>query len=394
MTLGEIAVSTGYAMPPLWRILTKTAYFAGLCGAVGFTATHVAVVRPALRDPAHDPADRAVLRRRSETCMAWAGLLLLVTGYFQLAAAVARSGHGMPFGEALAPDRIRAYLSAPATPHAWVAQGTLSLVQNLVLVLAAATLIAPAVPRWRGRSDVLAPLALALSLAIVPIGALPTTAPKTVEALLDTVSVQLHIAAGTTWIGGLVLLVALAGARRALSDRAGTLWADLWRRFGLIALVCVGAVLISGLWMTWEHVGSPAQMWTTAYGLLLLVKILLVVAMVAAGGFNQFWLMPRIARARQADATAPLLKLTLRHFPRVVAAEVALGAGVLAVLPFLTGSARAEAAPSAPPPVATGGIYALGAALALLLAASLAITAKASDALAQRHSVAPDPVDG
>lgn len=182
---------------------------------------------------------------------------------------------------------------------------------------------------------------------------------------------------------GLALLAALAAARRHLGGNAGLLWADIWRRFSFVALVCVGAVLISGLWLAWKHVGSIGQLWTTTYGFLLLIKITMVLGMVAAGGANQFWLMPRIARARQADATASLLHLTLRHFPKVVWGEVALGAGVLGVVPFLSGSARSQA--GGPAPVATGSVFAVGAALALTLAASLYVTARTSEALARRQ---------
>jgi copper transport protein len=129
-------------------------------------------------------------------------------------------------------------------------------------------------------------------------------------------------------------------------------------------------------------------LWTTTYGLFLLIKIGLVLGMVTAGGVNQFWLMPRIAHARRTDQDATLLHLTLRHFPAVVWAEVALGVGVLAIVPFLSGSARSEAAPDSPPPVATGSIFAVGVALVLTLAVSLWVTAKTSDALARRRPVA------
>lgn len=384
MSFAHLAAATPYAAPPLWRILTKSGYFAGLCGAIGFTVTYAAAIRPALRAPENERGDVAVLRRRAALSLAWAGVALLVAGYFQLAARVARAGKGMPFGDALAPGRIGDFLSAPAAKGAWVAQGTIYVVQNIVLVLASAALIALFSPGVRRHVNALALTALPLSVAVTLIAAIPATAPDT-DRVLDLVFDQVHIISGTVWIGGLVLLVALAGARRRLGENAGLLWADVWRRFGLVALVCVGAVLTSGLWLSWKHVGSIGRLWTTTYGLFLLVKTLLVFGMVAAGAFNQFWLMPRIARARRADATASLLHLTLRHFPKVVWTEVALGIGVLAVVPFLSGSARPAGSPA---PVATGSIFAVGAALTLTLAASLCITAKTSDALARRQVAA------
>ncbi|MER7674577.1 CopD family protein [Kitasatospora sp. NPDC096128] len=378
------ATTAGYAMPQLWRILTKTGYFLGLSGAIGATVTYVTAVRPALRAPESGAGDAEVLRRRSAGFLTWAGALLLVTGYLQLAARVARAGKGMPFGDALAPGRIRDFLQAPAAKGAWIAQGTVYLVQNAVLVVTAAALIALFAPAARRHVDRIALAALPLSLAVTLIGAVPTTAPVGLDGWLNLVFDQAHIVSGVVWLGGLALLVVLAGTRKRLGGGAGLLWADLWRRFGFVAMVCVGAVTVSGLWLSWRHVGGISQLWTTGYGIALLVKIALVAGLVAAGAFNQFWLMPRIARARAADDSASLLHLTLRHFPKVVWGEVVLGVAVLAVMPFVSGSARTEA--GSPKAVSSGTVFAGGAALAIALAVSLYATAKASDALARRSA--------
>ncbi|WP_051967305.1 copper resistance D family protein [Kitasatospora mediocidica] len=384
MSFVHLAAAAGYTTPALSRILTKSGYFLGLCGAVGSTVTYAAAVRPALRAPQNEPADAAALRRRMSLYLAWAGVVLLVAGYFELAAR--RAGRSKPLGDSLAPGRLWDFLRAPAAKGTWVAQGTVYLVQNAVLLLASAVLVALFVPRVRRHLDVLALTALPLALAGTLVAGIPVTAPKDADHVLDPLLDQVHIVSGTVWVGGLALLATLAAARGRLSENAGVLWADLWRRFSLVALVCVGAVLTSGLWMGWKHVGGISQLWTTTYGTFLLVKVALVLSMVVAGGVNQFWLMPRIARARRADSAASLLDLTLRHFPRVVWLEVALGVGVLAVVPFLSGSARSQA--GSPPAVSSGGILAVGVLLVLTLAASLYITVRTSDALSRRSGLA------
>ncbi|MEU9161453.1 CopD family protein [Streptomyces sp. NPDC048424] len=382
MQLIHLAAAAGYTTPPLWRVLTKAGYFVGLSGAIGATVTYAASVRPTLRAPESHSGDVAVIRRRTAGYLAWAGVVLLVAGYFQLAARLARAGKGMPFGDALSPSRIWDFLLAPAAKGAWIAQGTIYLAQNAVLVIASATLIALFLPKVRQRLDVLALTALPLSLAVTLIGAVPATKPKDADKVLDLVFGQTHIISGVVWVGGLAFLAALATSRSRLGDNAGLLWADVWRRFSLVALVSVGAVLTSGLWLSWKHVGAISQLWTTTYGLFVLIKILLVLGMMAAGTVNQFWLMPRIVKAREADDTSSLLHLTLRHFPKVVWGEVALGIAVLAVVPFLSGSARSEA--GSPAAVSSGSIFTVGVLLVLTLAASLYITVKASDALARR----------
>ncbi|MGW6688023.1 copper resistance D family protein [Streptomyces sp. NPDC054961] len=384
MIHADLAAAAAYTTPPLWRVLTKSGYFVGLCGAIGSTVTYVAAVRPALRAPRTEEADAVALRRRTALYLAWAGAVLLVAGYFQLAARVARAGKGMPFGDALAPGRIADFLRAPAGKDAWVAQGTLYIAQNAVLVLTSLALVSLFVGAVRRHVDAIALTALPLSVAVTLVGAIPATTPDA-DRVTGLVFGQAHIISGTVWLGGLAVLAGLAGARRQLGENAGLLWADIWRRFSLVALVCVAAVMISGLWLSWKHVGSIGQLWTTTYGLFLLVKILLVLGMVVAGAVNQFWLMPRITLARQADEKSSLLHLTLHHFPKVVWAEIGLGAGVLGIVPFLSGSARE---PGSAAPVATGSVLAVGGALGLTLIASLCITAKTSDALARRQAPA------
>ncbi|MET8626465.1 CopD family protein [Kitasatospora sp. NPDC004669] len=384
MSTATLAATTvPYAMPQLWRVLTKAGYFLGLSGAIGATFTYATTVRPALRTTDSGTENGAVLRGRSATFLAWAGVVLLVTGYLQLAARVARAGKGMPFSDALAPAQLWDFLQAPAAKGAWIAQGTVYLAQNIVLVMTAALLMALFTPAARRHADRLALTAVPLSLAVTLIGAVPTTAPTDLDRWLDITFDQLHVISGTVWFGGLALLVALAGTRSRLGTDAGLLWADQWRRFGFLAMLCVAVVTISSLWLSWKHVGAISQLWTTGYGLALLIKILLVAGLVTAGAFNQFWLMPRIVRARRADDTTSLLRLTLRHFPKVVWGEVALAVAVLVVMPFISGSARAEA--GSPKAVSSGTVFAAGAALTLALAVSLFATARASDALARRQ---------
>ncbi|MFJ9949409.1 copper resistance D family protein [Kitasatospora sp. NPDC091207] len=376
------ANTAGYAMPQTWRILTKTGYFIGLSGVIGATVTYATTVRPALRAAETGGRNAEVLRRRSATYLAWAGVVLLIAGYFQLAARLARAGKGMPFGDALAPGRLWDYPQAPAAKGAWIAQGTVYLVQNAVLVVTAAALAALFVPAVRRHTGAVALTALPLALAVTLIAAVPATKPADLDKWLDLAFDQTHIVSGTVWLGGLALLVALAGTRGRLGDDAGALWAEMWRRFSLVALVCVGAVTVSGLWLSWKHVGAISQLWTTGYGIALLVKILLVAGLVTAGAFNQFWLMPRIVRARRADDTSSLLHLTLRHFPKVVWGEVVLGVAVLVVVPFIAGSARTEAGSAKA--VSSGSVFAAGAALALALAVSFYATVKAAEALSRR----------
>jgi hypothetical protein len=118
----------------------------------------------------------------------------------------------------------------------------------------------------------------------------------------------------------------------------------------------------------------------------LLIKLCLVASMIALGGANEFVLMPRIARARAAGDDAGALRLAVRRFPLLVAAEVVLAVGVLCALSFLTGSARVQE--GQPDPTLSANVIGLGALFAAVVAISFVTTAKVSHRLARTDTAA------
>jgi putative copper export protein len=358
--------------PAWWRVLSEWAYFVALASVIGGPVTYLSVVRPVLRarQTGIEETDVAVMDHRSARLLASSGLVLVVAAYFQLAARVARADTGTSFGAALAPARMWQFLTQPAKPGSWVSSGALILVQNLLFVVVAMLLVALFGPDARDRLRGVATLAASFAVAASVVTSLPTNqSATTFDGLLGSLMSQTHIIATCTWLGGLASLALLSRTRRALGRHAGLLWARIWQRFSILALTAMGAVIISGTWLAWKHVGSPAELITTTYGRFLLVKLLLVLAVVSAGGYNQFLLTPRIARAHATGDLGTGLALTMRHFPVVVTVESALGVGVLVIVPFLSGSARAQAGGGAAP-TADGTILTLG----LLLVAGLATT--------------------
>jgi putative copper export protein len=159
----------------------------------------------------------------------------------------------------------------------------------------------------------------------------------------ETVMWMLHLGGGAVWLGGLVALAALAlpGVVGA-ADRA-SFWSPVIRRFSALAMSCVAAIALSGLWLYWEHVDGPTQLFTTMYGRVLGVKILIFGALLLLGAANQFWLHPRIEAMRAAGDERPLRTILVREFRVTVVTEVLLVMSVLMVAPFLHGSARNQA---------------------------------------------------
>ena len=372
-------------IPPVWRILTKFAYFMGLACAIGGLWTYLSVVRPAVRrDTTVNPDDAALLTRRALRLAAVGTIVLLVVAWFQLAARVARAGKGMAYADALRPSAVADYLTKPAKAGEWISTGALVTVANVCIVLAALVLLPMLfgrMPRWSHAAAVTA-AGLTVAASLVP--SIPAKAVEFGDVVAKML-IQAHIIGGSLWVGGLIALALLARTRRHLDVSAGDVWARIWARFGVLALVAVGMVLVSGVRLTYREVGAWEQFVTTPFGRFLLAKIVLVVGLVAAGAYNQLVLMPKIARAQRAGRLSNVFAYVLVTFPRVVLTEVVLGIGVLAIVPFLNGSARAQAAGhEIEGPVMDGGLFSAGLLLVATLAASFYATAKASDGLGRR----------
>lgn len=106
------------------------------------------------------------------------------------------------------------------------------------------------------------------------------------------------------------------------------------------------------------------------YGQHLTIKLVAVCALLAAGAYNTRVLLPRIRAARADGDTRTMLRLAVHHFPVVVAAESVIAIAVLAVVPFLRGSARAQAGAAAAGPFDLT-VFGCGTVLVVLTAAAL-----------------------
>jgi putative copper export protein/methionine-rich copper-binding protein CopC len=227
--------------------------------------------------------------------------------------------------------------------------GTLWLVR-LILTAIAATAVIPAALMSLGGRDlparrVTAVAAIGLTAGVAELLArvIPTETPdewarETFTDLLDFG----HMTGASVWIGGLVALGVLAATLRLSASERDGFWSAALRRFSVVATVCVGVMILTGLWTAWIHVGPPRLLFHTLYGETLLVKLILVLILVGLGAVNQLWLLPRVNALRAEGEDGSALAVTLRHFRGVIAAEAVIGLLVLLVVPFLSGSARKQ----------------------------------------------------
>jgi len=122
----------------------------------------------------------------------------------------------------------------------------------------------------------------------------------------------LHELATGVWIGGLpFLLVGLY-----INRERATQW-YLTRRFSQLAMASVFVLVLSGVGMSLKYVGSLKALIGTSYGLMLLAKIAMLLALLTLGGIN-FLLL----RKYGPDQVIPRLR-------RLVEAEVGIGITVV-----------------------------------------------------------------
>jgi copper transport protein len=217
-------------------------------------------------------------------------------------------------------------------------------VWGLRLLAFAAFALALVLPLGRRRTWALAPLCLFICLTPALAGHPSTTDPT---ALLIPAN-ALHVIAMAVWVGGVAtLLLAVPAATRLLTppDRTDLL-AGTVSRFSTLALLAVAALVASGVLQSIVQLEAVSDLWETAFGRAISVKVVLVLALVAIGAWNRTRAGPRLARQAAAGEAPGRTGLRLRDTLRT---EIALMAGVFA--------ATAALAAYAPPSAVGGGPF-------------------------------------
>ena len=139
-------------------------------------------------------------------------------------------------------------------------------------------------------------------------------ATKGAPGLLHLGSDILHTLAAAVWIGALVaFLILLAGGDRGTDARRQALHRAL-HGFSGVGSGLVAVLVATGLINSWFLVGLEglAGLWTSAYGQLLTLKLVLFLAMVGLAGANRFQLTPRLGAALGGGSSAQQAIAALR----------------------------------------------------------------------------------
>jgi putative copper resistance protein D len=150
--------------------------------------------------------------------------------------------------------------------------------------------------------------------------------------LLAALADAVHVVAAGVWLGALLPLALLL---RAASSEAGAdsrPYAVLAiRRFSMVALVTMLALIGTGLLNTWTQVGDVAALVGTRYGRLLILKVLLLLPILGLAAVNRRRLLPALSGDGVTVGRPAMARLA-----RQVTAEWALGMLILVVVSFLS----------------------------------------------------------
>lgn len=147
----------------------------------------------------------------------------------------------------------------------------------------------------------------------------------------------LHLIAVGVWVGGLFHLALTVPKSITHLENVGRLCvvSRVIPFFSRIAVAATILIVLTGIYNSWIHMDSFSALWTTPYGRVLSLKIILFLPMLALGGINTFVLGPRAERIIEQSLSAEEPRLVDRSFYRSVRIEAAIGATVLLLAAFL-----------------------------------------------------------
>jgi len=140
---------------------------------------------------------------------------------------------------------------------------------------------------------------------------------------LPIVLIGAHLLGIAFWIGALPPLLMLTRD----PDRAGM--AASVRQFGRLAVIVVAVVVAAGVVLLWMLTGNLTELWASAYGRALSVKIGLVALLLAVAAFNKLILTPRLSVDDPQAVSAFRRTLVIEM---IAAAAILLGTATLTTL--------------------------------------------------------------
>jgi putative copper resistance protein D len=279
------------------------------------------VAAPAFRANAAGALEDGV--RISLTRIVWAALAVAVlSGAAWLVFLAAEIG-GSSVADAVSQGVAWMVLTQTAFGDAWV------LRLGMASLLAVFLLLPKPNSGFESAIDIICAL-LSAGLAASLAWAGHAAATEGIDGTIHLASDAGHLIAAGAWLGALWPLSMLLGRARKAGDSESVAIAHrVTRRFSVLGIISVAAILATGVVNTYEILGMMAfSMMGTDYNRLLLAKIGLFIAMLAIAAVNRERLTPRLSDERDHGRA-------MRQLQWNSLAEVGLGLLILAIVAVL-----------------------------------------------------------
>ena len=182
-----------------------------------------------------------------------------------------------------------------------------------------------------------------LMLLTIPLSGHAHVVPR--YTLLAVASDWAHLAATMIWIGGLIHLNAVMWSADTKTAESLGVLSEFANRFSRFAKICVAVLLATGIYNAWLHMPTWISFLSTAYGRVLLTKLVLIVPILLIGALNSRRVLPALAGFAQHLGAA---RTWAGRFRPLIRIESALALVLLALVAVLTTLPPASAVASGP----------------------------------------------
>ncbi|MGH7651478.1 MAG: CopD family protein [Gemmatimonadaceae bacterium] len=293
--------------------LARAFSFIGLLALIGAVAFRTGVLP---RTRGISPEVVSTMRARAASVGVWASILVVIGACARILLESRMIAATLPAGRSMTTSGM---LSHTTWGFALALQAVLALVAVVAFAFAARKIQGA----W-----------LVAGLCAIVLGATPALAGHAAATAHFTwfvvASDFLHVLGAASWLGSLLCVVVI-GLPAVRSLEEGARWqavASLVDAFSPLALVSAAVVVVSGVIASWVHLDHLSDLWTTSYGKVLLLKLVLVAATLAVGAHNFRRVQPQLGVEGGPD-----------RLRRSATFELSLGFVVVLVTGFLTGIA-------------------------------------------------------
>jgi copper resistance protein D len=245
------------------------------------------VAAPVFRTKASGALEDDVAARL--TRIVWAALAVAMLSGLAWLVLVAAEIAGSSAADAVSDGVAWSVLTQTAFGDAWMFRLAMAALLTVLLLMGKQN------PGFAFASDIIGAL-LAAGLAASLAWAGHAAATEGLDGTIHLASDAMHLVAAGAWLGALwPLSILLDRARQAAGPASAAIAYQATRRFSILGMLSVAAILASGAVNTYEILGIAAFSLDSDYNRLLLAKIGLFAAMIAIAAVNRRRLTPRLA---------------------------------------------------------------------------------------------------